>query len=222
MRIFAILAGFGSGLVTLFQNISYAQLQTRLATARDGFLDLASQDFFGTALPRLNAEDDDRFSGRIRREVFRDRLTRKAIDGLLFEITGAHPLIRELERPADIGGYGFRFAYGHSAYGGRGDRPAVFIRTRHAGQFGIPLVNGYGGYAGGYGVGRQVYCGPDMITGTGFTDAQLMAALDRIRAAGVTYWVNITNDPLPSDQINYLGTEDGSFLGTEDGTQIIL
>jgi hypothetical protein len=193
-RINALLSGFASLLAVIYSGIVYARLQTRLATMTDGFADLASFDFFDRNLPRLSGEEDDGFTLRIRKEILRKRLTRQAIDELLFDMTGAHPRIVELERPADCGAWGHRFALGAAGcWGGRENGPAVFITTTHAGKFSIPLINGWDGYAGGWGQGRMVWAGPDMITGKGFTDAQIMSALNRIRAAGVTFWVNITN-----------------------------
>lgn len=222
-RLYSVLAGFASLLSQIYLAIQYVRLQTRLATLTDGFVDLASADFFGDRLPRLNAESDDRFSMRVRLEIFRKKLTREAIDELLFQMTGAHPLIVELERPADIGGWGCRRAWGVAGpWGGRADSPAVFITTKHAGQFGVPLVNGWGCYAGGWGVGRQVWADADMITGTGFTDAQIMAALNRIRAAGVTYWVNITNDVAAAIPESVLGTETGAVLVDDQGREILI
>lgn len=192
-RIYAILAGLASLFSTLYAWVLYLQLQTRIATSTDGFLDLASADFFGSALPRLTAESDALFSGRIRREVVRDRQTRNAIDALLFEMTGQHPTIVELGRPKDC--FAFRGQYGLRApnthLSSRAGDYAVFITTVSAGVFGIPKA-GLRNPNMGLRTPNFVCSVPAMITGTGFTNAQMLDALDRIRPAGITYWVHIT------------------------------
>lgn len=189
-RIYAILSGFASLLSTLYGWAIYLRLQTRIATATDGFLDLASADYFGSLLPRLTAETDTLFSGRIRREVVRDKLTRNAIDKLLFEMTGQHPVITELERGADCLAWRGRYGWRTGAMSSIAGRYAVFIKTIHAGVFGIN-TGAWRNPNAAWRVPTFVYADPSMVTGTGFTDHQLLDALDRIRAAGVTYWVII-------------------------------
>jgi len=190
-RINSILSGFASVLATIWTAIAYVTLQTRLATTTDGFLDLASRDFFGPVLPRLPGETDPTFSLRIRNEVFRDRQTRNAIDALLFELTGQHPIITELERPKDVGAFRYRGlafrAVGH--YASRFWRPMVFIQTVHAGRFVIPHFGGLRAPAAAFRIPTFLYTDPSMVEGSGYTDLQLFAALERIRTAGVTYWV---------------------------------
>lgn len=187
-RIYAILSGFASVFATIYAGIAYALLQTRIATATDGFLDLASSDFFGTNLPRLTAEGDPSFSLRIRNEVLRPRLTRAAIDKLLFDLTGQHPTITELANGNDClslrGPYGLRVG----SMGSRSWPFTVFIKTTHAGVFGIN-TGGLRNPNAALRVPTFVYTDPSMTTGTGLTDTQLLDALDRIRAAGVTFWV---------------------------------
>lgn len=190
-RIYSIIAGFASVLAFIWTLLGYTRLQTRLATATDGFLDLASDDFFGGNLPRLDGELDAWFSLRIRDEVLRDRLTRQAIDDLLFEITGQHPIITELERPLDVGAYRYQgLAFrrlGHWA--SRAWRPMVFIQTAHAGRFAIQHFGGFRDTRAAFRIPTFIWADPSMITGSGYTDLQMFAALERIRAGGVTYWV---------------------------------
>lgn len=214
-RIRAILSGFASLLAAIFDKITYAGLQTRLATLTDGFVDLAAFDFFGTTLPRLNGETDATYSARLRREILRDKQTRGAIDSLLFELTGYHPEITELERGNDCfawrGLYGWRT--GH--YGSHAWSYAVFIKTTHAGVFGIN-VGAWRSLLAAWRIPTFVYADPSMLTGTGLTDQQLLAALERIRPAGVTYWVWIDSAPptLLTDEFGTpIVTEDGTFIG---------
>lgn len=192
-RIYSILSGFAALLAFIWGAISYVTLQTRVTTTTDGFLDLASDDFFAGNLKRLSGEQDAAYSLRIRQEVFRDRLTRNAIDQQIFDITGDHPVITEFQRPADIGCLGYTFAMGHALLGSRADTYAVFITTPPPLSRGIPNVAGWGSYFAGLGSPQMVACDPSMIEGTSFSVDDLYAALDRIRAAGVTYWVRFTS-----------------------------
>lgn len=188
-RVFSIISGFAAVLSAIWSILVYVANQTRMATTTDGFLDLASDDFFAGNLPRLNGELDPGFSLRIRNEVFRDRNTRKAIDQQCFDITGQHPTITELQRPDDIGCLGYTFAMGFAALGSRSDTYAVFITTAPPLSFGIPNVAGWGSYFAGLGTPQMVACDASMIVGSGFTANDLYAALNRIRTAGITYWV---------------------------------
>lgn len=188
-RIYALVSGMASVFATIYAAIVYVGLQTRIATATDGFLDLASQDFFGTYIPRLNGEMDTAFSLRIRQEVLRLRLTRTAIDTLLFQLTGQHPVITELFDSSCLswrGPYGWRTA----PLGSRSMPYTVFIVTTHAGVFGID-TGAWRNVNAAWRIPTFVLTDPSMITGTGLTDDQLLDALDRIRPAGVTFWVSI-------------------------------
>lgn len=213
-RIYAILSGFASLLSSIFAEIAYTNLQTRLATTTDGFLDLAAFDFFGTNLPRLAGEVDATYSLRIRKEVVRDRLTRNAIDALLFELTGQHPEITEPWRGADNFAWRGRYGWRTGHYSGRDLRYTVFIKTIHAGVFGIN-TGAWRNNNAAWRVPTFVLTDPSMTTGTGLSDQQLLDALDRIRAAGVTYWVWIT-DPFPT----ILADDLGDLIATEDDVLI--
>lgn len=215
-RIYAILAGFASHLSAIYGWAAYLKNQTRIATSTDGFLDLSSLDFFGSALPRLPAEPDADFSTRIRHELVRDRLTRQAIDSLLVEMTGAHPIIVEASRRSDNfawrGRYGWRTGYMNS----RALFNAVFITTTHAGVFGIQ-TGAWRNPNAAWRVPTFVYADPSMISGTGFTNEQLLDALNRIRPAGVTFWVWIDDfaSVVMADEFgNLFVTEGGAFITT--------
>lgn len=214
-RIYAILSGFGSLLATIFSAITYVQLQTRLATLTDGFVDLAGYDFFGGVLPRLSGEVDATYSARIRREIVRDRTTRNAIDALLFELTGHHPEITEPWRAADNFAWRGRYGWRTGHYSGRDLRYTVFIKTTHAGVFGID-TGGWRNNNAAWRVPTFVYTDPSMTTGSGLTDQQILEALNRIRAAGVTYWVWIADLPgailITEDGLSLIDTEGGDFI----------
>ncbi|WP_083615571.1 hypothetical protein [Paraburkholderia sp. SOS3] len=73
----ATLQGPAWALSSIYAQITYAALQTRIATATDGYLDLISNDFFGTSLPRLTNEPDGDFRARILANLFvKDRRAR--------------------------------------------------------------------------------------------------------------------------------------------------
>lgn len=213
-RVYAILSGFASLLAFIYSQIAYLRLQTRLASLTDGFVDLASSDFFGGLLPRLNGETDSRFTLRIRKEIVRDRVTRHAIDALLFDLTGDHPEITEMWRGSDCLSWRGRYGWRTGHYSGLNFRYLVFIKTEHAGVFGIDL-GAWRNNNAAWRIPTFVYTDPSMTTGTGLTDQQLLDALDRIRPAGVTFWVWIGSAP-PT----VLGDELGDILVTEDGSFI--
>src|ERR1700734_598030 len=74
-----VLKGSAAALAQVYSLISYAQLQTRLATATDGFLDLISFDYFGSLYPRKPMEADSAFRSRIQAELFLERGTRHGL-----------------------------------------------------------------------------------------------------------------------------------------------
>ena len=67
------LSGPAWALSQIYALIQYAVLQTRIATATDGFLDLISYDFFGGNLPRRSQEKDNPFRARILATLLRPR-----------------------------------------------------------------------------------------------------------------------------------------------------
>src|ERR1700722_7829173 len=101
----ALLSGYAWSLSFIYQLIQYAQLQTRIATATDGFLDLISFDFFGNTLLRRQQEQDNPFRARILATLLREKATRKGMNDALVNLTGRTPIIFEPSRPADTGGW---------------------------------------------------------------------------------------------------------------------
>lgn len=89
--------------------LAYAKLQTRIATATDGWLELIAYDFFGDGLPRLQGEQDSAYGLRIRREILRPRVTRAAIEAAMREIPGQANAVRVYEpfNIRDTGAYGY-------------------------------------------------------------------------------------------------------------------
>lgn len=87
----------------VYSLIAYAKLQTRLATATDGWLDLISQDFLGSSLPRNLGESDATFLARIKANLFPPSNTVAAIVAAVGAITGTTPRLMEPWRPSQTG-----------------------------------------------------------------------------------------------------------------------
>lgn len=90
----ALLNGPAWGLAWVYTLYAYAKLQLRVTTASDGWLDLIAQDLFGSAVRRLD-DNDDTFRRRIQLGMFRERNTHHALLGAVKSITGNTPGITE-------------------------------------------------------------------------------------------------------------------------------
>ena len=190
-----VLNGIAWGLALAYSLAGYARLQTRIATATDGFLDLISFDFFGANLPRKSQEQDATFRARIQAEMLLERGTRHGLIRALQILTGRTPWVFEPGRVTDTGAYGTN-TMGYGVAGGYGSLRLPFqafcIAYRTPGQ-NIPYVGGYGSSAGGYGVGSQLeYVNPSIVTGV-VTDADIYSAIDSVKDAGTIIWTSISN-----------------------------
>lgn len=223
----AALTGPANALAFIYGLIQYAQLQTRIKTATDTWLDLIARDFFARKFQRRSGELDVPYRTRIVKEIFRPRATRPAVIGALTDLTGKAPIIFEPTRVADTGEWGGPFfAYGGTSYpftgttvdstlitvdsttitadagptpfagiGGWGslNYPYQFLVTAYRPPgAGIPSVDGYGGYLGGYGIGAIEYISLTQIAGP-VTDAEIYSTIAVTTAAGVTAWTKITS-----------------------------
>jgi hypothetical protein len=187
----ALLSGPAWALAQIYALIQYAKLQTRIATATDGFLDLISYDFFGTSLLRRLQETDSAFRTRILATLFRPKATRQGMIDALVNLTGRTPVIFEPARPLDTGGYGVACGYGVAGGWGSLQYPAqAFITAFRPAGSGIPNVAGYGSSYGSYGGGFSMWASLAQITGA-VTDADIMATIDATKAAGTRMWVRL-------------------------------
>lgn len=189
----AVLNGIGSALAAVYDLTGYARLQTRIATASDGFLDLVSYDFLGTTLPRRAGESDAAFRARIQAELLLERGTREGMIRALEILTGRTPLIFEPGRTTDTGGLNTN-SMGLNVAGGLGSLALpyqVFITAyRPVGQ-GIPLIAGLGFPHGALNTGSQTELASlDMIAGA-VTDADIYRTVDSVKVAGTLAWVKI-------------------------------
>lgn len=183
------LAQLGTSMHTLYL---YTQLQTRIKTATDDFLDLISADFFGSGLTRLQNESDASFRNRIIVNLIRERATRNGIVKVLQDLTGRTPQVFEPTRPADTGGYTVG-GVGYGVAGGWGSLLIpyqAFITAYRPLTSGIPYVDGYGSGAGGYGVGQIEWADINQMM-TQVPDSLIYSAIDSVKAAGTTMWVKI-------------------------------
>lgn len=187
----AILTGYAWGFALFHAMYEYAKLQTRIATATDGWLDLIASDFFGTRLPR-NGLPDETFRIRIIASIFREQVTRKAIRDILFQLTGREPRIIEPTLPGDCGGYGVACGYGVAGgYGSLLHPYQAWVTAYRKTDNTNGNLNGWSQYAGGYGVGSIAWV--DSTSLHGLRDADLYAAVDTVKAYGTKIWMNVSN-----------------------------
>lgn len=190
----AVLTGFGTALDNFTNLAAYVRLQMRIATATDGFLDLIAGDFFGEYLTRNQNESDASFRARILAGLFAPTVTRRAILQQLLTLTGRVATIFEPANPGDTGGYGIACGYGVAGgYGSLAMPAQFFVYPRRPLTSGIPYVGGYGSSVGAYSTASQAEYANSSMTQQGVTDAAIYALIARIKAAGVTAWVQITN-----------------------------
>jgi hypothetical protein len=182
----ALLSGPAWALSWIYSLIQYAQLQTRIATATDGFLDLISYDFFGNNLPRGQQELDAPFRARILATLLKPKATRSAMIAALVALTGRTPKIFEPGRPLDTGAYGASI-WGYGMAGGYGSvllRAQAFIIAYRQSQSGIPYVAGYGSSTGAYNTAsRSEWASLSQVQGA-VTDASIYQLVNQTKAAG--------------------------------------
>lgn len=154
-----LLSGFATVAAFIYSLLAYIRLQTRIATATDGWLDLISYDFFGLRIQRATGQADASFRNTIITELFRPRNTRASYIKVLQDLTGRTPLIFE-PGWSDAGFYNKTAYWGVTPLGSRSLAYTVFITA---------------------------------YRGNGASDAQIYAAVNSVRSAGITAWVSIQN-----------------------------
>ena len=194
-----VLAGLASAWATIYSLLTYAQLQTRVSTATDVWLDMAATDFFGADLPRRSNESDDAFRARILLEMVRARGTRPAVTATLTDLTGRTPVILEPWRPADTGVWGSAqgssYGLGYGAAGRWGSLAIpyqFFVQAYRPIETGLPYVAGYGDICGGYGAGAAAWMSGDAL-GNQVTDAEIYQRVAEVLPACATAWVRISD-----------------------------
>lgn len=201
-----LLNGIGSCFSWLFSLIAYANLQTRISTATDVFLDIIGIDYLGTTVVRKAGQSDESWRRRIKQEILAPKATRPAMVQRLTDLTGRAPVIFEPTMPMDTGGYGYSgmtvgTGLGYGLAGGYGNLLLpfqCFITAYRPSGGGVAVVAGYGNPstfnygAGGYGTGAIEYASLAMVLGQ-VTDADINAAIASCAADATIPWTRISN-----------------------------
>lgn len=188
----SILTGSATAFKASYDFYLVVKAQTRIATASGFFLDLIAFDFLPPSFIRRDQESDELFRVRTLREIFRERVTRKGIEGALQDLTRQKPQIVELWNAGDTGAYDLPQTLGYDAAGYLGDMDAkydVLVRAFMPPGFGIPNVGGYD-LGGGYDSGWSAYADDEAAAGE-VSPEDIYGACERNRAAGVITWVQI-------------------------------
>jgi hypothetical protein len=191
----ALVQGLANSGAFIYALYVYANLQTRLLSATDGWLDMIAADYFGDTLQRAANQSDDSFRAKIVVNLFRERGTRNAVIKVLTDLTGRAPIIVEPQRPADTGAYDApNIGYGVAgSYGSLLLPYQAFVQAFRPLGSGIPYVAGYGSPPSGYSVpSRGEYGSLDMVQGA-ITDADIYAAIDSVKLEGTIVWTNISS-----------------------------
>lgn len=188
----ATLQGPAWALSTIYSQITYAALQTRIATATDGYLDLIANDFFGTNLPRLTNETDGAYRTRILANLFVKGPTRANMSAVLTLITGRTPDIFEPSNTNDSGGWDGAF-YWDTGVGKWGDpMPYQSFVTAYR-----PLTNAQSlGELDSWRWSWDSYGAWSDQQITSVTDAAIIAAVESTRMTGSIVWMRILDNPV--------------------------
>jgi hypothetical protein len=190
-----ILNGLAAGWAGLFTLLSYVQLQTRIATATDVFLDLIAQDFFAGGITRAVGEPDVGLRARIDRALFAPCATRSALINAITNLTNRPPLVFEPARIEDTGAYGVAPTLAYNNSGGWGCRALPFQCFVHVYRplgAGVAYCAGFGNGAGGYGAGAIQYATPTLAAST-IRDTDISSAIAATIPAATTAWIVITD-----------------------------
>ena len=198
-----LLGGLASAWAYIFQLLEYTRQQTRLATVSDIWLDLAAQDFFGNYIRRLPGQSDTDFRLVVKRAIFREYGTRRALVEAMIDLTGRAPVIFEPRNPTDTGGYGNSGFAGQTlgggiGYGTGGGWGSLALPFQYFVTAFRPTVNGVANVSGwcvpvaGYGIGALAYTDPDAIPGH-ISDQNIMTEMVRVAPVGVVIWTRISS-----------------------------
>ena len=189
----ALLTGLASASSGLYALLSYVRSQGRIATASGIFLDIASTDYLGDALPRRATEADAAYRARIRSNLLSPRATRASLVQMLTNLTGRAPIIFEPLNATDTGGYNVNLGYNISGGYGSANLPYQFFVTAYRPN-NTPISNA-GGYStgpGGYNQAPMFYADTEEFAGT-VSDAEIYAAVAAGLPTSSIAWTQISN-----------------------------
>jgi hypothetical protein len=211
----ALLAGVANAFSFLYSALAYVRLQTRIATATDGYLDMIAADYFGGNLLRYDGQTDTSLRANILANIVRSRGTRDAVIAILKQLTGQTPLVFEPTNVHDAGAYNVgTAAYGVGAYGSLNTPYDSFVTAFTGGGVGIPNVAGYGISTGGYSQPSEAaYEDPGQ---NALTYADIYNAINSVRPIGYTIYVKI----IPGPATAWMAAAKSALAGSqsEDGT----
>lgn len=197
----ALLTGIGTPWVWLYNLIVYVIGQTRLLTATDEWLDLISNDYFGSGVARKSGETDAAYRTRIQTALLRDAATRSAVSAGLEDLVGTQPAIFEPANCADTGSYaglerganipGSGMAYGQAGGWGTLCMPLqFFVTVTRPPTPGVGMLAGFGTPNGGYGVGEMSYVDLLLLPGQ-VSDADIQTTLCSLLPVNTVAWLRI-------------------------------
>lgn len=192
----ALLGGLSDALAAIYNLVTYARAQARIATATGLWLDLIALDFFGARLGRRTAEGDTSLRTRIDREILRERVTRPGMSSVLTDLTGTVPTIFEPWNAYDTGG--LDIAMGMDIAGKLGSLDYVaqcFIDVTRPKGTGIPevvgiLADGSAGGTGGFDVGAAELADISAVSPP-VSDQDIYDAINVTRPVGVICWTRL-------------------------------
>jgi hypothetical protein len=186
-----LLTGPGTALAAAYTLIAYVKAQMRLATSIGGMIDLWAYDFFGYWLRRRPSEQDGPFIARIMQNLFAPLVTRAGMVSALTNLLGVAPTIFEPFSVLDAGAYSNKHtAYGVSRYGSRLMPAQCFITVNRPAIIVPGQIPAYGAPNTAYGAPTAYYFPAAGLAGV-VQDSEILATINRTKAAGVICWVNI-------------------------------
>jgi hypothetical protein len=186
----ASLQGPGWALSSVYAQITYATMQTRIKTATDGWLDIISGDFFGITLPRLTNEQDGQFRARILANLFVKGPRRGDMSKVLTLITGQVPLIFEPSNTTDSGGWDSRLYWDIGTGSGLGDpMPYQCLITAYRPTGGNIDLGEWDEYTFSW----DSWGAWSDLNITSLTDAAIIAAVESTKPVATLCWLRIAN-----------------------------
>jgi hypothetical protein len=198
-----LLGGLANAWAWLYSVLAYVRLQTRIATATDGWLDLIARDYGGPTWARQTGETDAAFSARIMRNLQALRGTRSALIATITDLTGRRPKVFEPAYPPDTGGLNAS-GLGWNTIGGWGNLTLpfqCFVTAYRPAGGGIANSSGWGSLTaanatnfalGGWNTGALQYGDASLIEGQ-ITDAQILATVANCMPVATIAWTTLSD-----------------------------